>query len=113
MLKPRECWIDYRDGMSECWIWGKECRTQGWNVGTGKVWNVGMERVNDGLSSLLLEPWDEMLGQGKQNAGNGGGGGWNVEFGGWNAGVEKLNVQTGMLECTINGVSIFCWHVVL
>lgn len=39
-------------------------------------------------------------------------GGWNVEFGGWNAGVEKLNVQTGMLECTINGVSIFCWHVV-
>lgn len=34
--------------------------------------NVGMERVNEELSSLLLEPRDEMLGQGKQNAGNGG-----------------------------------------
>lgn len=69
-----------------------------------------MERVNVGLSRLLLEPMGEMLGQGKQNAGNGG---WNVEFGGCIAGIEKLNVQTGMLECTINGVSIFCWHVVL
>lgn len=36
MLNLRECWIDYRDGMSECWIWGKECGTQGWNVGIGK-----------------------------------------------------------------------------
>lgn len=27
----------------------------------------------------------------------------------------RLNVKTGlgMLECTINGVFIFCWHVVL
>lgn len=69
-----------------------------------------MERVNVGLSRLLSEPRGEMLGQEKQNAGNKG---WNVELGGWNAGIEKLNVKTGMLECTINGVSIFCWHVVL
>lgn len=38
-----------------------------------------MERVNVGLSRLLLEPRGEMLEKGKQNAGNEG---WNVEFGG-------------------------------
>lgn len=64
-----------------------------------------------GLSRLLSEPGDEMLRQEKQIAGTREG--WNVGFGGWNAGIEKLNVKTGMLECTINGVSIFCWHVVL
>lgn len=37
-----------------------------------------MERVNVGLSRLLLEPRGEMWGQGKQNAENKG---WNVELG--------------------------------
>jgi hypothetical protein len=33
MLRLRECWIDCRDGILECQVLGKECRTQGWNVG--------------------------------------------------------------------------------
>lgn len=55
-----------------------------------------------------------MLGQ-RGAAGNAGRRGWNVGRGGWNAGIERLNVKLslGMPECTINGVFISCWHVVL
>lgn len=58
-------------------------------------------------------------GVGGWNAGAARGGGecrgWNVGRGGWNAGIERLNVKLslGMPECTINGVFISCWHVVL
>lgn len=68
----------------ECCILGKEC------------WIQGMECWDKG--GRMLEARDGMLD-------------WKGGMLGLRDRMSKLSL--GMLECTINGVFIFCWHVVL
>lgn len=57
-----------------------------------------------GRSRVVLEPRAGNVGTKEGNAGSKG----------WNAGTERPRVPSlGMPECTIKGVFIFCWHVVL